>query len=65
MSDQHVERGDDGDGVSIPGRRTERLAKWEAVAYAIDLNRTMSATPSTLIGDVAGVADRRGNLSLA
>jgi hypothetical protein len=65
MSDQHVERGDDGDGVSIPGRRTECLAKWEAVAYAIDLNRTMSATPWTPIADVDGVADRPGNLSLA
>ena len=37
----------------------------EPVADAIDPGRNLSATPSTPIGDVAGVGDRSGNLSLA
>jgi hypothetical protein len=35
------------------------------VGYAIDRKRIMSATPSTPIGDVAGVGDMNLNLSLA
>ena len=42
----------------MPGRRTEGLANAEAVADATDPERHLSATPSTLIGDVNGVADR-------
>jgi hypothetical protein len=33
------------------------------VAYAIDPNRDLSATPPTPIGDVVGVVDRRADLS--
>ena len=35
------------------------------VAYAIDPKRDLSPTPSTLIGHVAGVADRNQILSMA
>ena len=37
----------------------------EAVTYATDPKRHLSPTPPTPIGDVAGVADRPRNLSLA
>jgi hypothetical protein len=35
------------------------------VSYANDPRRLLSATPATPIGAVAGVADRRVNLSVA
>jgi hypothetical protein len=37
----------------------------EAVGYANDRKRDLSATPLTLIGDVDGVGDRPVNLSMA
>jgi hypothetical protein len=49
----------------MPGRRTKARAQCRAVGYATDPNRLLSATPPTPIGDVAGVADRPRNLSLA
>ena len=58
-------RGDDEDGVSMPGRRTEVPASAEPVAYAIDPAAHLSPTPPTPIDDVDGVADRPRNLSLA
>ncbi len=47
----------------MPGRRSEVSRGAEAVAYAADPKSHLSATPSTLIGDVDGVADRQRNLS--
>jgi hypothetical protein len=58
-------RGDSEDGVPVPGRRTEVSRGAEAVGYAIDSKRRLSATPSTSIGAVDGVADRSWILSLA
>ena len=49
----------------MPGRRTEVSRGAEAVGYAIDSKRRLSATPSTSIGAVDGVADRSWILSLA
>ena len=58
-------RGDGEDGGSTPGHRTGLAPRAEAVGYASDPERHLSATPPTPIDDVAGVADRPGNLSLA
>ena len=78
ISVQLVEHGDDEDGVSMPGRRTEVSPRAKVtkvsprhrpqprpVAYAADPNRDLSATPPTPIDDVDGAADRSRNLSLA
>jgi hypothetical protein len=45
------------------GPRASRGA--EAVTDAIDPNPDLSPTPETPIGDVAGVGDRMGDLSMA
>jgi hypothetical protein len=49
----------------MPGRRVEAPARAEAVGYASAPKRHLSATPSTLIGDVGGVGDRPRDLSVA
>jgi hypothetical protein len=49
----------------MTGREPKGVASAEAVADATDPKRRLSATPSTPIGDVDGVADRSADLLLA